>query len=218
MLRYAALVSSLLALTSHLTAHATDDGLEFWLNPSASFGIDQDTEIEIETAQRLRDAAADRADTYFVRLWLHEDLTRAVTLSGAVERRVNDGETNETRLIQQLSTRQGILRTRLRLEQRFADNADQTGLRIRPRIGIALPLGDDGRWTFRSDAELFLTLQSTSRTGDEGLTSLRTQIGFGYGVSDRLSVSAGYLRQQDFTDGGPDPVGHAPILAINYAF
>jgi hypothetical protein len=79
-------------------------------------------------------------------------------------------------------------------------------------------LGDDGRWTFRSDAELFLTLQSTSPTGDEGLTSLRTQIGFGYDVSDRMSVSLGYLRQQDFVDGRPDPVGHAPILAIEYAF
>jgi len=218
MFRYAALVSSLLLLTSHLTAHATEDGLEFWLNPSASFGIDQDTEIEIETAQRLRDAGDGRADTYFVRLWLHEGLTRDVTLSGAVERRVNDGGTDETRLIQQLSTRHGILRTRLRLEQRFADNADQTGLRIRPRIGIVRALGDDGRWTFRSDAELFLTLQSTSRTGDEGLTGLRTQIGFGYDVSDRMSVSLGYLRQQDFVDGRPDPVEHAPILAIEYAF
>ncbi|MFN3313654.1 MAG: DUF2490 domain-containing protein [Hyphomonas sp.] len=209
---------SLLALTAHAKACATDDGLEFWVNPSASFTVDGDREFEIETAQRLRNASDGRADTYFGRLWLHQKLATGATVSGAVERRVNDGGTDEKRLMQQVSTRHGVVKTRFRLEQRFVDGAERAGLRLRPRIGVAIPLGDEGRWSFRSDAELFLTLQSTSRTGDEGLTGLRTQIGFGYELSDRVSLSAGYLRQQDIVAGRPDTVGHAPIIAIDYAF
>ena len=190
----------------------------FWLNPSISFDLDDDTGLEIETAQRFRDADDGRVDTYFGRLWLNQKVADNVTLSGALERRINDGGRDETRLIQQMSTRHGILRTRLRLEQRFVDDADRMGLRVRPRLGVSVPLDEDGKWAFKSDAELFLTLRSTSNGGDDGLTGLRTQIGFAYDVSDRVSLSAVYLRQQDFEDGGPDTVGHAPLIGLEFSF
>lgn len=199
-------------------ARAADDGFEFWLNPSVSVGLDEDTGLELETAQRFRGADDGRADTYFARLWINQDLADNVTLSGAIERRANDGGNDETRLIQQLSTSYGILRTRLRLEQRFVENADRMGLRLRPRLGVKVPVSEDGRWSIKSDAELFLTLRSTSSGGDHGLTGLRTQLGVGYEVSDRLSLSAAYLRQQDIEDGGPDQVGHAPIVGIEFSF
>lgn len=199
-------------------ASASDDGAELWLNPSISTDLDEDTGIELETAQRFRDAGDGREDTYFARLWLNQKLASNVTLGAAVERRINDGGTNETRTMQQLSTSHGILRTRFRLEQRFVDNAERMGLRLRPRLGVSIPLDQDGRWAFKTDAELFLTLQSTRFGGDEGLTGLRTQIGVSYDVSDNISISAAYLRQQDFEEGGPDVVGHAPIIGIEYAF
>lgn len=199
-------------------AMATDDGLEFWLNPSVSVGLDEDTGIELETAQRFRDGDDGRVDTYFARLWVNQDLADNVTLSGAFEQRANDGGNDETRLIQQLSTSHGIVRTRLRLEQRFVENADRMGLRLRPRLGVKVPLGEDRRWAMKGDAELFFTLRSTRNGGDEGLTGLRTQIGVSYDVSDRLSLSAVYLRQQDINQGRADQVGHAPVIGIEFAF
>ena len=199
-------------------AVASDDAAELWLNPSVSFDVDEDTGVEIETAQRLRDADDDRVDTYFVRLWLNQQVADNVTLSGAMERRVNDGGSDETRLLQQMTTSHGYLRTRLRLEQRFVDNADQMGLRVRPRLGVAVPIDADERWTFKTDAEMFLTLQSTRNGGDTGLTGLRTQIGVSFDVSQRLTLSAAYLRQQDFDNGSPDVVGHAPIFGIEFSF
>lgn len=199
-------------------ALATDDDFEFWLNPSVGFDLDENTGMEFETAQRFRDAGNGRPDTYFFRLWVNQALSDSVTLAGAVERRINDGGSDETRVIQQLSTRHGIVRTRLRLEERFVDNADRMGLRLRPRLGIAVPIDEAGRWSFKSDAELFLTLRSNNAGGDTGLTGMRTQIGFGYDISDRVSLSAAYLRDQDFEDGGPDEVGHAPIVGIEYSF
>lgn len=195
-----------------------DDGFEFWLNPSVSVDLDDDTGLEIETAQRLRDAGDGRVDTYFGRLWLNQKVAGNITLSAAFERRINDGGRDETRLIQQMSTSHGILRTRLRVEQRFVDDADRMGLRLRPRLGVSVPLGEAGKWAFKSDAELFVTLRSTSIGGDDGVTGLRSQVGFAYSISDRLSVSAAYLRQQDFEKGAPDTVGHAPLVGLEFSF
>ncbi len=209
---------ALMLVLASAPAVASSDGGELWLNPSVSFDIDKDTGVEIETAQRLRNADDDRVDTYFVRFWLNQKMAENLTLSGAIERRINNGGSDETRLIQQMTTSHGYLRTRLRLEQRFVDSADQTGLRVRPRLGVAVPIDADERWTFRTDAEMFLTLQSTSNGGDTGLTGLRTQMGIGYDVTPKLTVSAGYLRQQDFDDRRPDVVGHAPIIGIEFAF
>ena len=209
---------ALMLVLASAPALASSDGGELWLNPSVSFNIDKDTGVEIETAQRLRNADDDRVDTYFVRFWMNQKMAENLTLSGAIERRINNGGSDETRLIQQMTTSHGYLRTRLRLEQRLVDGADQIGLRVRPRLGVAVPIDADERWTFKTDAEMILTLQSTSNGGDKGLTGLRTQMGIGFDVTPRLTLSAGYLRQQDFDDRRPDVVGHAPIFGIEFAF
>lgn len=199
-------------------AFAADDNFEFWINPSVEIAVGDDTSLEIETAQRFRDADDGNPDTYFGRLWLKHDLSDNVTLSGGVERRINDGAANETRLLQQMSLKYGILRGRVRLEQRFVDNAAQTGWRLRTRGGVSVPLGQESPWSFDADTETFWTLRATSGTGQEGLTGLRTQIGVGYEVNDRWSLSLGYLRQQDIRDGREDVVGHAPIIGIEASF
>lgn len=218
-MRYAKMATAFaVAICLPTMAAANDDEFELWLNPSASVAVDEDTSLEIETAQRLRSAADGRSDTYFTRAWVNQDLSEELTMSAALERRINDGGADETRFIQQLSSRHGLIRTRLRLEQRLVDGADRMGLRIRPRLGLAAPLDGNGRWSIKADAELFLTLRSTGRGGQQGLTGLRTQIGVGHELSDRLSLSLAYLRQQDVEDGGPDTVGHAPIIGIEYAF
>jgi hypothetical protein len=196
-----------------------DEDAEFWLNPSISADLDDDTGVELEFAHRFRDAGNGRSDTHFARLWLNQDVADGVKVAGAIERRINtDGDADETRIIQQLSTSRGLLRTRLRFEQRFLEDADRVGLRLRPRVGLSVPLDAGKRWRFNSDAELFVTLRSTSEGGDHGVTGLRTQIGFSYEVSERFSVSAGYLRQESFNDSRPDVVGHAPIIGLEYSY
>lgn len=195
-------------------AAASDEAFEFWLNPSVSTDLDGNTGLELETAQRFRSAEDGRVDTYFARLWLNQELSDNFTLSGAVEQRINDGGADERRTIQQLSARQGIWRGRVRLLQRFVHGADRMGLRLQTRGGVAVPLSGDGRWSGRADAELFLTLRSTSAGGDDGLTGVRTQIGVDYEVNDRLTVGLTYLRQQDFNDGAPDEVGHVPLIGV----
>ncbi len=212
------LLAGLAACGASSEAHASDDAFELWFNPSVALDLDDDTSFELETAQRFRSAADDRPDTYFARLWLNQDLSKAFAVGGALERRVNNGSADETRTMQQLSLRSGVLRGRLRLEQRFVDDADRMGLRLRPRLGVAVPLDGPGKWSLESNAELFLTLRSTSRGGSDGLTGLRTQVAVGYEISEKLKLSAGYLRQQDIDRNGPDTVGHAPILGLEFVF
>lgn len=200
-------------------ALATDEAFELWFSPSIGTDLDDDTAIELETAQRFRDSDDGRVDTYFFRFWVKQKLADNVTLAGAVEKRINDGGSDELRTMQQVSTSHGILRTRLRLEERFVeDRGGRMGLRLRPRVGVKFPLSADGRWSAGTDAELFWTLRGTSMGGDTGITGLRTQIGVGYDVSDNLSLGLTYLRQQDFEDNGPDEVGHAPVIGIEYTF
>lgn len=198
-------------------ANASDEAAEYWFNPSVALDLNDDTGIELETAQRFRSESDGRPDTYFARLWVNKAVAETVTFGGALERRVNDGGANETRLIQQLSTRHGVWRTRLRLEQRFVEGGDGTGLRIRPRLGLSMPLQQTQRLALKTDAELFFTVRSTRAGGDTGLTGLRTQIGFAYEVSEHLSLSAAYLRQQDIVNDAPDTIGHAPIIGIEFS-
>lgn len=219
MIRPVSSFAALILLCASSGAYANDDGFEFWLNPSVTFDLDEDTGLEIETAQRFRNADEGRVDTYFVRLWVNQDLNDDVTVSGAVEQRVNDGGPDERRLIQQLTTSHGILRTRLRFEQRFVNDADRMGLRLRPRLGVSIPLGgEESPWSFGTDAELLLTLRSNNVGGDDGLTGLRTQVGVSYDVNDSLSLNAKYLRNQDIREGREDVVGHAPLIGIEYGF
>ena len=208
----------LAALLSPAPALAADDNFEFWINPSVEVAVGDDTSVEIETAQRFRDADDGNPDTYYGRIWLNHAVSDAITLSGGVERRINDGAANETRLLQQMSLKYCILRGRVRLEQRFVDNAAQTSWRLRTRGGVSVPIGQDSPWSFDANAEAFWTLRATSPTGQKGLTGLRTQIGVGYDINDNLSLSLGYLRQQDIRDGREDVVGHAPIIGIEASF
>lgn len=86
MIRPASLVVAMACAGIPTAASATNDDFELWLNPSISFDLDDDTGMEIETAQRLRDSGNGREDTYFMRLWLNQQLNDTVTIAGAVER------------------------------------------------------------------------------------------------------------------------------------
>lgn len=212
------LFATFAVLAAPSAAYASDDAAELWLNPSVEVGLDDDTAFEFETAQRFRSENDGRVDTYFFRGWLKQDIADNAALAGAIEYRINDGGSNEVRTIQQLSTSHGLLRTRLRLEQRFIEGADRMGLRFRPRLGVEVPLDKEGRWSAGADAELFWVLRGNNVGSDTGITGLRTTAGVEYEVNDNLSLGLSYLRQQEFEDGGPDEIGHAPLIGIEYTF
>ena len=206
-----------LALGLASPVHAADDSFQLWFNPAAEIGLDDDTALEIETAQRLRPSSAG-PDTYYARLWIVQKLDDSFSIAGGIERRVNDGGPDETRLLQQVTARSGIWRARARVEQRFVDNADRMGWRLRTRLGVDVPVTRDERLSFVSSAETNFTLRATGVGGDTGLTALRTHVGLSYDVAENMSLGLGYIRNQDFLDGRPDRVGHAPQLTLDLSF
>lgn len=197
-------------------ALAQDEAGEFWFNPAFETALDDQTSIELETAQRLRSDPLD--DTYFARLWLKREDSRGRDWNVGVEYRWNGPDEREVRLLQQVGYDWGPLAFRTRLEQRFVNVDPQTGWRLRQRIGTTIPLTDDeDGWALTGDAELFVTLRNTEPGGQTGVTGLRTFVGFERGFG-RYDVSLGYLRQQDIRDNAEDRVGHAPFVGATVKF
>jgi hypothetical protein len=140
------------------------------------------------------------------------------TIEGAIERRFNDDGSDETRLLQQIVAQHGILRNRLRLEQRFIDGTPQTGWRLRSEHGVRIDLDRDHKWFLRADAEFFFTLQSNSIGGQTGFTEQRSQAGIGHRFSPHLNASLSYKRVQAIRRDRPDMVGHVPMIHFDYNF
>jgi hypothetical protein len=210
------LATSIAALSLATPALARDEEAEFWFNPTASRALDGRTSFELETAQRLRQDP--RLDTHFVRGWVKRDDDRDNTWGVGIEQRWNGPDQREVRLLQQVSYGLGPIDFRTRTEQRFVSTDPTTGWRVRQRIGTSIPLGDsDDSWSLTADAELFVTLRSTTPAGQTGVTGLRTFVGFEREFG-RYEVSLGYLRQQDVRDNAPDRIGHAPFIGVGVAF
>ena len=200
-------------LFSAAPATAADHEFELWLNPSVSTALSENTSLELDTAQRFRRDPV--ADTYYLRLSVNHDLSDQFEVSGGVQRQW-DGDRRELRLIEQLGYRHGIFRGRTRLEQRFIRNGDQTGWRLRQRVGVSVPLSKaKGDLTFIANAEGLFTLRPTSEGGDKGLTGVRTIVGLEREFG-KVGVTLGYLRQQNVNSGAPDRIAHAPLIGIEF--
>ena len=199
-------------------ALASDEAFELWIAPSLRGQLDDNTGLRLETAQRFRNSNNRRPDTYFVRLWASQQVSPHFTIEGAIERRVNDGGSDETRLLQQVVAQHGIFRNRLRLEQRLIDGTPQTGWRLRTEHGVRIDLDRARKWFLRADAEFFFTLQSNSIGGQTGFTEQRSQAGIGHRFWPHVNASLSYKRVQSIRRNRPDVIGHIPMIHFDYSF
>lgn len=206
---------SCLVLVSAAPAVAAENQFELWLNPSATLALDDRTFLELETAQRFRPAPDD--DTYYARLWLGREIAEDVTLSAGIERRY-EGEGREVRFLQQIGYPLGPLSGRTRFEQRLIEGDPDTMLRVRQRLGGAIPLSaQEGGWELVANAEAFFVLQSSEPDAQTGLTGVRTFVGFERELGN-IELSLGYLRQQTVRNDAADTIGHAPFIGVGFAF
>lgn len=207
-------IAGLLALLTATPAMASDDRLEWWSELTLSHDLDKQTFVEFQTQQRARPTPRGNNHTY--RLWLGRRVAKGTSVALGLHRS-KEGRDLETRIIEQVSYPLGAklgLKGRTRLEQRMIDGRDRTGLRFRQRVGMAIPLTDNAKdWALAANAEGFLTLRATSRTGDTGLTGLRTFVGF-QKTFGKVDLGVGYTRQQSIRKNRPDLVGHAPTLNL----
>jgi hypothetical protein len=215
-LRLLALCASLFA---PLTVAAQQSDEQLWSQVNVSTPVGDNVRLTLESIARFGNAADGLAHTEFGGQLSHK-------LSGAVEvaagyRHVQDYDhgravPNEERLRQTVTVALGSgLSARLGFEQRFSSAGSGTGFRLRPRLGLRLPLGSDGLGLFATHEDFF-NLNTAAWGPRRGHERMRHTLGLSIPLAKGIRSDWGYLHEYRFGRGrSRDQMTHAATLALN---
>ena len=110
----------------------------------------------------------------------------------------------------------GKISARLRAEQRWRENADGTGWRVRPYVKYSLPL--KGKTSLTLSNEVFLNLNTTAFQRQDGLDRMRNLIAINTPLAKNVTAEFGYLNQYGFVRDGEDTSDHVASLQISANF
>lgn len=207
-----------LLLASPAAAQQTDTQL--WLQLNGSFGIAPSWKVTLESIGRFSDRAEGFSHAEAGLLVTH-------TTPGGVElsagyRHVEDWDRgvrqpNEERLRQIVLVPFGAgFSGRLRFEQRFRDDGEEVGFRLRPRVGLELPLQGSGLKLFAT-SEHFVNFNDTAWGQNGGYERMRNAAGLSVSVGGKLRAEFGYLNQYRFGRAGMrDQMDHAATLTLSF--
>jgi hypothetical protein len=106
----------------------------------------------------------------------------------------------------------GKLSGRIRLEQRWRDNADGTGWRARPQLKYSLPI--KGKTALNFSNETFLNLNTTTFQKQSGLDRTRNLVTISTPITKKLTGEVGYLNQHGFVRGGEDTSDNVAYFGV----
>jgi hypothetical protein len=86
------------------------------------------------------------------------------------------------------------LSSRTRFEQRFRNDGDDIGLRLRQQVRLVVPLASTG-WSAVGWSEVFLNLNDTDWGAQSGLDRWRNFVGINIPLRNGLVIEPGYLNQ-----------------------
>lgn len=167
---------------------------------------------------------ADGVNQGVMRVGLGYQLNSKVTLWGGYAYYHTDvknvGTANENRTWQQVnwtigSGDWGTFKSRTRLEQRFREHRQGSGLWIRQQFRSDIPVPARDRLSIILGIEAFFHLRSND-WADEGFIQNRVFIGMGYKVSSRIRVEVGYLNQFYRVREAPDLMNHLAIVSFRF--
>lgn len=104
------------------------------------------------------------------------------------------------------------LSARMRIEQRWRDNARGTGLRARPYVKLSFPLA--GKAALNLSNETFVNLNSTAFQARSGFDRMRNLLSVSGPLSKKLNGEIGYLNQYGFVRNGDDTIDHVAYFAV----
>ncbi len=108
------------------------------------------------------------------------------------------------------------LTNRTRLEQRFRNDGDDVGVRLRQQIRLTVPLAQSG-WHGVLWSEGFFNLNSTDWGARSGLDRWRNFVGVNIPLREGVVVEPGYLNQ--FVNGSSsDQIDHVFSATLNISF
>ena len=199
-----------------LSARAADEETQVWLTGTLVAPVAEHVTGTFELSRRFREGD----DQLVLRGNADYRLSSAVSVGGgaayvnSIDGLLETGEDKEFRPHQQLTLSFGELSFRTRVEERFFENADRMGVRIRQRIQATASVAKDTHAAF--SGEVFYVARSEDDGGDEQIAQWRLNATLVHRASRHLEVTAGYLLMLTPQSGAPDKIAHVPQLTLTY--
>jgi hypothetical protein len=206
-------------------ARAQEIDTQLWSTTTASFDLGNDLTFIGQFVARFSDDADGVSELQYqgdLELELREGLRVGGGYSYVPRYDQGDLTTREHRIRQQVSARLGSLaggrvEGRLRLEQRWRDDGDDTALRLRPRVTWTRPIGPNDL-ALRLSHESFIFLNDTDWAGEAGYNRMRNQASLRRKLGSSATGELGYLNQYDLQPGRRDRMAHVLTLGLSFDF
>lgn len=222
-MRNSLLLAAVPALTFASAAHAGEDE-QFWQTINVGVALTPELKITNELVARVSDARG----LYELEnsTMLNYKVSKQVTVAAgyvhnptyshgdftAMEHRAREQVTVDN--IAKLGSFK--LSARLRMEQRWRDNAVGTGWRIRPYVKASTPF--IGKSSLNLSHESFVNLNTTTFQRVDGYDRMRNAISVAVPLNKQVGIEFGYLNQLGVVRRGPDNMDHAATVAISANF
>ena len=112
----------------------------------------------------------------------------------------------------------GKLSARIRFEERWRSNADETAWRVRPFVRYTLPFKGSGGAGITFTSEPFFNLDTTSFQAKRGLDRMRNLIAVTTPIGKHLTGEFGYMNQHIFIDRKPDESDNIAWISVGASF
>jgi hypothetical protein len=107
----------------------------------------------------------------------------------------------------------GKLNGRIRFEQRWRENVDGTGWRLRPYLKYSLPIA--GKTALNLSTEPFFNLNTTPFQKRTGLDRVRNLVTLSTPLTKTLTGELGYMNQHGFVRNGPDTSDNIAYFGVS---
>lgn len=109
------------------------------------------------------------------------------------------------------------IQSRTRVEQRFIENSDDTGYKLRQMFRVMMPSGIDSRLSWVLYDEYFINLNQTDYGAQKGFDQNRAFVGANWTITPQAKFEFGYLNQHVKTKHA-DLVNHVLSSTFNFSF
>ncbi|MEP7222490.1 MAG: DUF2490 domain-containing protein [Novosphingobium sp.] len=197
---------------------------QFWQTVQATVKVGDKFVLSNETVFRTGDAKGfyEIENNAMVGYKLDKHVTAYVGFTADPQYLQGHYVTMETRLRQQvnfdnvLQIGSAKLSGRLRLEERWRDNAPGTAWRLRPYVKLSVPL--HGKTALNLTHESFIDLNTTSFQKVAGEERMRNAVLINTPLAKHFTLEFGYLDQHGFVRGGADTNDHVATIALSASF
>lgn len=206
-------------------AHADDEDFQTWQQIIASTKLSDGVTGSLEVQPRFTDDSS-RLGQFLIRpsigLTLFDQTVLSLGYAYVRTSPENGANTYEHRPWQQLAFPIATVKdaftlsNRTRFEQRFRDDGDDVGLRLRQQIRLMVPLGST-RWNAVGWSEIFLNLNDTDWGAQSGLDRWRNFVGVNIPLRDGVVIEPGYLNQY-VNRSASDQIDHVVSATLNVSF